>query len=34
MTITIYTIRTEDHYRLGAPAVHTLAEPAGISRAD
>lgn len=30
--ITIYTIRTEDHYRLGTPAAHTLTEPETISR--
>lgn len=33
MTITIYTIKTADHYRLGAPAIHALTEPADISRA-
>ena len=32
MTITIYTIRIADHYRLGDPAIHVLEEPGSIDR--
>lgn len=31
-TVVIYTIRTENHYDFGYPAIHTLEEPSDISR--